>query len=322
MIEHLPKLSSQLALELLVASSLSWVAAGQATRFLHIADATWRTRFLLLPLLIPVSVVPLVHLIVRPLWLGLPHTPLEKLLASMADASPLMAAVLSIATGLALVSGVIYALRPLAEAARYRLTWERQRHSPLWLRCNSRLQSLALRLRMSPARLILTEGRSCGSLSCGPMGSYVIVSKALVSGLDDEEMEGLLAHELGHIKRKDTILGVAVGVCRRLLIFSPFAQHAYRRFAEAQEEAVDDLAVRTSGRPLALASCLVKACRLSQSQSPRAVRSSLLPSASSAEGRIQRLLNHSTYATRAQQSYSWAFLGVIAIVIILLLITV
>lgn len=311
MIESLGWLAYDLVLELFLASALFWVAAALVIRLLRITDAAWRVRFCVLPLLVPVPLIPLIHLVIRPLFLRLPPTPLESFLTSLVGASPLVAAIFLGVGGMALFLAAIHALRPLAAAGRQRLAWQRQQRSPLWFRGNSALQSMASSLHMSSAQLILTKGISCGSFALGPLGSYIVVPEVLVSALDDEELDGLLAHELIHIRRKDTLQDIAVGVCRRLLAFSPFAQSAYRSFASAREEAVDNLAILATGRPLALASCLIKACRLSQGRSYYVPSNALLSTADTLDNRVQRLLDHSAHAIESPRGYHWAFFGVI-----------
>ncbi|MBI4303348.1 MAG: M48 family metalloprotease [Chloroflexi bacterium] len=324
MIESLGTLFYELVLESLLVSAFSWVGAVLAVRLLRITNPAWRARFFFIPLIIPVLAVPMNHIVVRPLFLRFPSTHLENLLTSLASISPSLTSVFFVLAGLLLLWSAIWAFWPLAAVCFLRLDWRWQQRSPLWLRCNGMLQSAASKMQVSPPRLVLTSGKFCGSLALGPLGVYVVVARALVPMLDDEELEGLLSHELGHIKRKDTVVGVVAGVCYRLLAFSPFAQSAYRKFRWAREEAVDDLAVRFSGRPLALASCLVKACRLAQGQSHQfATSSGLLSPKSAVDSRIQRLLDKATDAAELPSRwYPWAYAGVIASVVVFLLLAV
>lgn len=324
MIESLGILAYELLLELLLASAIVWVIAVVVIRYLKITAPAWLVRFYLLPIFIPVLVVPLIHLIIRPICPWIPSTPIEDFMGSIINISPFVTTVSLGVAGLILFSGTIYPFQHLAAAVRYRQDWRRQRHQqlPFWLRCNTMLQPVALRLQMSHVRLIVREGSTCGSLSLGPFGSYVVISKVMVSMLDDEELESLFAHELGHIKRKDTLFGVAVGVCHRLLAFSPFARSAYRSFCQAREELVDDLAIFTGGRPLSLASCLLKAYRLCQGQDCHEPSTGLLSSTSSVESRIRRLLENVTCAAKPPQGYRWLFFGVITVMFTVLLLVV
>lgn len=214
----------------------------------------------------------------------------------------------------------VQVFRLVAAAFVLWMEWRRQRATTLWLRCDVVLRSLATRMRMSPPRLIVAGQRGSGSFGLGPFRSYIVVSRTLVSALDDEEMEAMLAHELGHIKRNDTVLGAAAGMCHCLLTFSPFARSAYGRYAIAREQAVDDLAVRSSGRPLALASCLVKSFRLLRNERPCALSNGLLPSHGALEGRIMRLIDWRIGAEPAR-SYWCVFSGVVAGVVAISLLT-
>lgn len=321
MIEPLGILAYELILELLLASALVWIAVAAVTRLLGITDGVWLVRFSLLPILVPIVLVPMTHLIIRPHMLNLPSVPLENFMSAIAHASPIVATVFLGMAGLVLLSAAIYILHPLVAIVRYRLVWRcQQKESSPWLRCNRILCSIAPKLQIPPPRLIMTEDGSCGSLSFGPMVSYIVVSKSWVSKLDDEELEGLLSHELSHIRRNDSLIGIIVGICHRLLAFSPFAQSAFRNFSRAREEVVDDLAIRTSGRPVALASCLVKAYRLSQGEDYSAASTGFLSSAKSTEGRIRRLLETSNNTTDSPRQYHRLFYGVLAAVSTLLLV--
>jgi len=310
----------EMVVELFLASALFWVMAVLAVRFSGITDATWRTRFFLLPILLPVATVPLVHMIIRPFFSMFSSPPLEYfLISSINISSPWCVVFLSIA-GITLLSGAVYAWLPLVVACHQRLIWQQQcRQSVQWNRCRSVLDAVASRLCLPPPRLILSKDGDCGTLSLGPIGSYVAVPENLAGALDDEELESLFAHELGHIKRRDTLLGAAVGVCRSFLGFSPFCYSAYHSFARAREEAVDDLAVHISGRPLALASCLLKAYRLSNRCRHIISGNALISSPAGLDNRISRLLKMPPVIVRQSRWYFCLFSGVMMAGITLLL---
>lgn len=323
MIESWGLLAYELVVELFLASGLVWAVVVVITRWLNVTAPAWRLRFSLLPLLLPVLVVPLIHLVARPFFLLLHSSHLEDFLSSIVTVSPLVATAFLGVAGLILLSVATHILRPLVAVVGYRLGWQGHYHrqSHLWLRCNSRLQLLTSRLQLPPPRLILRKDGSCGSFALAPFGSYIVVSEVLVSTLDEEELESLFAHELCHIRRKDTLFGITVGICYRLLSFSPFARSAYRSFCRAREELVDDLAIYAVGRPLALASCLVKAYRIRQGHGNNEPVTAFAPSINAAESRIRRLLDNTT-GTAPPRSYGWTFFGVIAAVFAILLLTI
>ena len=291
MAETLGVLDYRLAIELLLASALFWGMVMVVLRAFDIRDAAWRARFFLLPLLVPLAVVPVIHLVIHPRLLWFTHPFFERLLELSFRLSPLLYLVFFSLAGLALVSGIVYSLLPLAVALNYRWIYKHQRRrSALWRRCTRLVISVAIRARLEPPCIILTKRRTCCSLALGRSRSYIIVSEGLAAMLDDEELEGLLAHELAHIKRHDTAWGTAVGVCRHLLTFSPFSHVSYRGFVRAREEAADDLAVKVSGLPLALASSLIKAYRFSRGAAAPVPGGAAFLSSRVIDDRISRLL--------------------------------
>lgn len=324
MFESLGREVYELVLELFLASGMAWLVVFLAARIFRVTDAAWRARFHVLPLFLPLAIVPLTHSVVRPLLMGGTMPLAEYYLASFVSATSVVAPAFSIVAGLLLFLALLRVLRPLAAIGLLELEQRRQQKgTPLWLRCDSALRTVAARLGMAPANLVLTDGGNSGSISVWPLGSCVAVSGPLAASLDDEELESLLAHELGHIKRNDTVIGVLIGVCRRLLAFSPFARSAYQSFVRDREEAADDVAVRSNASPLALASCLVKACRASSgARRPRLTLSGIVSTRSSwpvVEGRIRRLMEHLPCNGLGTRALVNLFLGTVGSVVALFL---
>ena len=78
------------------------------------------------------------------------------------------------------------------------------------------------------------------------------------AGLTDEQQEGMLAHELAHLARRDPfwlVLGQAIAC---VLFFQPLNWVARRRLREISEMLSDEWAVARTGRPLSLAGCLAE----------------------------------------------------------------
>lgn len=92
----------------------------------------------------------------------------------------------------------------------------------------------------------------------------IVITSGLLEILDDEELEGVIAHELAHIISRDNYLNW-VFIFRELTFFSPFAQAAYNAFLQAREEAADIVATTGSvGRSLSLAAALIKVAKRAQ----------------------------------------------------------
>jgi beta-lactamase regulating signal transducer with metallopeptidase domain len=81
--------------------------------------------------------------------------------------------------------------------------------------------------------------------------------KAL-AGLTDEQQEGMLAHELAHLARRDPLWLVISHGLACVFFFQPLNWVARRRLREISEVLSDEWAVSRTGRPLSLAGCLAE----------------------------------------------------------------
>ncbi len=125
-----------------------------------------------------------------------------------------------------------------------------------------RLRAVAddLVMRMKVPRPLLLQLESCpgGAFTIGTRRPVVAVDPVVLDALDDCELEGLIAHELAHIRRRDTLLGLVVGLVRDLAFFLPPLHLAARWLRSEQEESADQLATAHTRRPVALASSILK----------------------------------------------------------------
>jgi beta-lactamase regulating signal transducer with metallopeptidase domain len=117
-----------------------------------------------------------------------------------------------------------------------------------------------------------------------------VPSRALV-GLTPEQQEGLLAHELAHVARRDTFWLVFNQILASILFFQPLNWVARRRLREISELLSDEWAVGRTGRPVSLARCLAEVA----GWSTRSVRALPVPGMadrpSNLGNRIRRLLD-------------------------------
>jgi len=96
------------------------------------------------------------------------------------------------------------------------------------------------------------------ALACGVRRPVLLLSTWLVDHLDRRELEAVVAHELGHIARRDFLVTWLAGMLRDAFFYLPTSRAAFRQLRHDNELASDDLAVAATGRPLALASALAK----------------------------------------------------------------
>ena len=118
-------------------------------------------------------------------------------------------------------------------------------------RLTSAMGARAVQVRLLPA----CPG---GALTTGTRRPVVVVDPAFLQTLDDHEVEGLLAHEVAHVARRDSLLGLAVGVFCDITFFLPTVHLVVRWLHREREESADEWASRHTRRPAALASGILK----------------------------------------------------------------
>jgi BlaR1 peptidase M56 len=114
-----------------------------------------------------------------------------------------------------------------------------------------------LRLRRVPDLLILPPGVG-GAFVVGLRRPRILLAGELLESLDRDEIEGVLAHELAHLRARDVELVLAAGLLRDLVAWNPFAHLAYGLLRRNRELEADRAAVAATGNPLAVASGLLK----------------------------------------------------------------
>ena len=103
---------------------------------------------------------------------------------------------------------------------------------------------------------ILPLGRPVAFLS-GWRRPEIILSDWLLANLDEDELEAVVAHELAHARRRDIVLAALSATWARSLPLAAVLR-IQESFTAEMELAADALAIRTTGRPLALACALAK----------------------------------------------------------------
>lgn len=145
---------------------------------------------------------------------------------------------------------------------------------------------IAGQLGVSPPRVALTSGCPGGATVVGIRHPVVLVDEELAARLDPLELEGVLAHELAHVRRRDNLVAVVLGFVRDLAFFVPGGRWALRQLHAERELAADQVAATVTGRPGALASGLLKVLEAGH---PQAACAALVPRGTLV-GRVQHLV--------------------------------
>lgn len=135
-----------------------------------------------------------------------------------------------------------------------------------------RVAAVVLRLArahgIAPPRALVARGPIAGAAVVGVRRPLLLLDARLLAELDADELEGVVAHELAHIARRDTVLAWAVAAVRDLAFFVPGAGWAVRALHREREAAADLDAVGVTGRPAALASGLLHGVELARGAGP------------------------------------------------------
>jgi beta-lactamase regulating signal transducer with metallopeptidase domain len=117
---------------------------------------------------------------------------------------------------------------------------------------------LARELGIAPPRVLVSADTVGGAAVLGVRDPVLLLDRAMLELLDAGELEGVIAHELAHIARRDNLLAWAVAAVRDVAFFVPGAGWAVRALHREREAAADEDAVTVTGRPAALASGLLR----------------------------------------------------------------
>jgi Zn-dependent protease with chaperone function len=119
-----------------------------------------------------------------------------------------------------------------------------------------------------PPEVLLLPRSTSGAFAVGGKRGRILISPNLIEELEADELEGILAHEIAHLHARDVHVVFTAGLLRDVVAWNPFAHIAYRRLLTDRELEADRRAAAITGRPLSVASGLLKVCEISR-RTPR-----------------------------------------------------
>lgn len=117
---------------------------------------------------------------------------------------------------------------------------------------------LRQKLNLPPIRMLSCVADRPLALTWGLFRPTILISSWMVEHLDPQELEAVMAHELQHIAQRDCLIIWLATMLRDAFFYFPTSRRAYRALQAEKELVCDDLVVRVTRRPLALASALTK----------------------------------------------------------------
>ena len=113
-------------------------------------------------------------------------------------------------------------------------------------------------------RLVLVSRPEQSAFTMGVAHSVIVLSTDLAEGLDDRELRGIMAHELGHIVRFDYLGRWIATLLRDVMVWNGFVVWWHSALVQEQEKAADEFAAELLGDPIEVAFGLVGLAALPQ----------------------------------------------------------
>ncbi|MFQ5599213.1 MAG: M56 family metallopeptidase, partial [Candidatus Krumholzibacteriia bacterium] len=158
-----------------------------------------------------------------------------------------------------------------------------------WQRVVSRL---GRQLRVSRAVLVLESSLAEVPAAIGWLRPVILVPTSALTGLTPQQLEGLLAHELAHIRRHDYLVNMLQTVVETLLFYHPAVWWVSSRIRQERENCCDDAAVTVCGDTLEYARALTAMEELRGA--PSRVRLAMAADGGPLLQRVQRLVGRGT----------------------------
>ncbi len=126
----------------------------------------------------------------------------------------------------------------------------------------ARVAEIGARMDLArPARVLMTAFAGSPSV-VGWFRPVILLPPATLLGLTPEQLEAVLAHELAHIRRYDSLVNAAQILVETLLFYHPAVWWISARIREERELCCDDVAVSSCGDALCYARALTRLERL------------------------------------------------------------
>jgi len=266
--------------------ALVFLAVKVVLRVGKLHDPAALGRFLLLPLIIPALLSPILHLV-------FPQLSHFAIIVQIENAFPalgrvrlyeeFLSPVLIMAFLLILIYNLAWGLAISLREVRHAFGTD--------LNDKTTLTRLARKFDVAEPSIVVSERHPTCAYVFGWFHPVIALGKDWLLQLDPKEREAVLAHELAHYKRSDNWQMIIARTCCALMFFNPLAHHVYRELSEAREKAADDLALRVTRNPLALASALLKFWQM-EASSIASISEGFATRDNDLENRIRRLCDY------------------------------
>ncbi|MES2803472.1 MAG: M56 family metallopeptidase [Bdellovibrionota bacterium] len=136
----------------------------------------------------------------------------------------------------------------------------------------------------------------------GVLKPYICLPQDAVANLSTEEIEAVIAHELGHVRNFDLVTTILIQMLGDVFWFVPFYRWLSRKIDRLREVVADQSAVKSGIDPTHLASALVKLKEIPDSNDKFVLYSAFFRERSLLKERVERLLGKSN---EKQSRFGW-----------------
>jgi beta-lactamase regulating signal transducer with metallopeptidase domain/Leucine-rich repeat (LRR) protein len=213
------------------------------------------------------------------------------------------------AVGVWLAGVLFFSLRHLLAWTRVQQL-RRKQVRPADASLRDRLSSLARRLGIERAVRLVESGLVRTPAVIGWLRPMILLPASAVTGLNPEQLEALLLHELAHIRRHDYLVNLVQTILEILGFYHPAVWWVSRRIRIERENCCDDVAARALGDNLRYARALASMEDLRADRPEPAMAAS----GGSLLARIRRLVGRSP---NEGSSSTWAPVLVVGLLLLL-----
>ncbi len=154
----------------------------------------------------------------------------------------------------------------------------------------SLLDTLADRAGLGRRVRLTTSARFAVPFARGVAQPEICMPERALTSLRPSHQEGILAHEVAHLVRRDPLWLLTLRLFEALFFFQPLNRLASRRLTELAELSCDDWAARATGKGRDLAVCLTEVAAWMVKAENRALVPAMAASRSGLARRIERLM--------------------------------
>jgi beta-lactamase regulating signal transducer with metallopeptidase domain len=155
-------------------------------------------------------------------------------------------------------------------------------------------------------------------MTMGWLNPLIVLPPDLLRTLSHEELRGILAHEMAHIKRWDYVTNLVQRLTQALLFFHPAVWVIGNQLSLERELACDDWAIKLTGEPRRYAKCLTRLVESMSDTRAFAAASGIIFGKHVISRRIEMILNRERNATTSvSKAALYSAVGTAAVAVVL-----